>query len=189
MNEYIANRAKGLLANLAWLDRVAGLVKTLSYTEGTTEKPKLLKMPISSDVQPELLNTAGYCALAPSSAITGLAYFENINCQVAAQVGNWLPFAAKLRLVIWVDLQKAEKSSTQAQAEVLAAIATGKIPGCGVLNNLQPKITAVLNQEQNLFNKYSYPEQVQQYLLYPYYAFAIDLDFTGRYNVLHTDTI
>jgi len=182
MQEYLAERVKEQLATIAWLERLGGLTQTLEETRKLSDTESItLRYPVTRNVN-EALAPGAYAEMLPDSRYKGLCYFETGAFDLAARQRNFLPFTGRLRLVVWCNPYAIGQSQADLQGQVLQAL-NEPASNCGTVNALQIRATKITESEDGIFKRYNYQGQIARLLLFPYYAFAVDLELTGRYIV------
>lgn len=184
MQREIALHLLKTLLGAPGFSKFGGLVQTLTTSERATDVQKTVKYPITADVlQSQTPPTPGsYIDFVPNSAESGLLYFEHISLTAKGTSGPRLQFESKLRLVAWMQTGLASAPLyplAQAQANLLRRLMPLTQP-----RNVDPFVklatTAgrLLTTEDGLFSRYTYREDIKQYLLDPYAAFGIELTST-----------
>jgi hypothetical protein len=182
MQEYLANKVKALLENVTWLERLGGLTQTLEETRHISDTVKeTLRYPVTRDVN-ETLAPGAYAAMLPDRKYKGFCYFETGAFDFGALRGSWLEFTGRLRLVVWCNMAAYEVTNSALQADVLRALLE-PVKNCGTayIHTLRP--LKILETEDGIFKRYNYDPNSSQLFIFPYYAFAVDLELTGRFNV------
>jgi len=169
-----------LKADLGFVDRITGLVKAaqVSDAEGNV---KTLPIAYNKDVcvcsQSELFD------LCPDSTKVSIIYFEDKGTTVTACENNSIYFNSSFTLVCWFNFKKI---GCQTDTSLIAANILKYLPGSmGNVGNCLAVFLNVQGQQANdggVFSKYSYVEEISQYITYPYGYVALDLsaDFHVR---------
>lgn len=189
MNTRVANILKARIANLAFIDRLAGLVKVMSGTVEVSESStKRIYIPIACDVTEADCMAGRYQDLVPDASKRSVIYFEDMGgVQSLPDEQGMMRFRANLRLVVWLNLSRM--GLTDCDYSAMAALAIIKaIKQTKKYNNegdfVHFNVVAISEQEKSnaIFNKYSYEESITQYLLYPYDYFALNISVEFAVN-------
>ena len=175
MNSGIANYIVGLIDTQTYIDKIAGLVTPI-----TTKQKDITKIvPFACGVQHRDCVSGKYDDLVPNSRYKSVIYFEDQGVNFGLVKGDRQYFTSKLRMVVWLNMQKLGEAGCVLSNQVLLSI-FATIPQFPVNfgNYLQMKITPVSEpiKNKNIFSPYSYDEAVNQYLIAPYDYFAIDFN-------------
>jgi hypothetical protein len=186
MNSKIANILKGKIEGLVWIDKIAGLVQTVTIRikEGETIVNK--NYPVSCDVDYDSCNKGRYQDLAPNSKKKSILYFEDRGVQFIKRHGNTIQFQSSLRLVCWLNLKLINAAECDADIrncgvsgdyviEVIKALPSVPFTIQGFISMNISNISQVI-RSVDIFSKYTYNEQSTQYLLFPFDFFALDLE-------------
>lgn len=182
MNHKIAYLLKSYLETLSWKDQVSGLVQTV-HTFTPEQKSK--SYPVSCDVTADACVKGDYLALTPDSSKKSVLYFEDGGCSMIERVGNRLKFRSSLRLVGWLNFLKINEVTCEADLrscgtvgdyviEVIKLLPTSPITTTDFVSIMVSGIDEAEHSSE-IFSKYTYSEELVQYLLHPYGFFAIDL--------------
>jgi hypothetical protein len=183
MNNEVASLLKSKLLNLNFVDTIAGLVQTiripsLEDSENKTEQ----RFPVSHDVVVNgECNVGAQVALIPDSNRKGILYFEDQGTTILQSTHrNRTRMQSRLQLVCWVNRDKVTGSPytsivLPAVRQISAAI-IGKNP----INEapfvvFSTRLEGVPMKDANIFGKYTYPEDITQYLMPPFDYFALTL--------------
>jgi hypothetical protein len=183
MNEDIANILKSQIESLPFMDRVGGLVKVIRKQE-TTDKGTVVKsFPVDCGTTLQDCNTGKYKDLVPNSKYKSIHYFEDLGISISGQDQATFTFDAKIKLVGWLNLKKLGKDQCSVSALAIAAILKqieAKTFNSGVFTRIQIRCTGVDPKTSAIFSKYSYTEEINQYLMFPYdyYAMTFTVNFT-----------
>ncbi len=175
MNRELAIFLRNHLQHLPFVDKITGLVKTISYQQvDENSRTRTISFPASLDTT-EVLPEGGYSDLVPDSTrYRSIFYFEDQGCRATNPTRGGYGFTSSLRLVAWLNQSEVDKSITWLVTQILAALPK-HLSQAGFYRNLTITPGRILGVEDGIFNKYSYDETVRQYLLFPYTSFAIDL--------------
>ena len=181
MNELIADILKNNLAGLTWIDRYAGLVRTASIKVKSGDTTIIKQFPVACNVTEADCTTDKYQDLVPNSTKRSIIYFEDNGVSYELYRGNMLKGTANLRLVCWFNLKKFGNTDCTYSATLINDLLS-HLPIN--LNDYTPLANATLRIDSEepktaaIFNRYSYDELLNQYLLYPYDYFAVNLIVT-----------
>lgn len=184
MNVAIAEIIKGLVVNLPFVERIAGLVKVATKVE-TTDAGTVKKLfPVACNVTNADCMSGKYKPLVPDSNTKSVLYFEDFGSQsLGVEKGYW-HFRSTVRLVCWLNLQKLGVNncefSSMAATKIIATLPIGYM---NYGNIIKARIVAISEPEKSsaIFSRYTYNEEQLQYLLYPYDYFALNI--TLEYQV------
>lgn len=182
MNHKIAYIFKSYLETLSWKDQVAGLVQTV-HTFTPDQKSK--SYPVSCDVTADACAKGDYLALTPDSSKKSVLYFEDGGCSMIEKAGNRLKFRSNLRLVGWLNFLKIAGVTCEADLrgcgttgdyviDVIKALPTSPISTADFVSIMVTNIDEA-EHSSDIFSKYTYSEELVQYLLFPYGFFCLDL--------------
>lgn len=186
MNALIADIIKTAIEDLAFVDRIAGIVKPVTISEDIDGQKRVKTFPVACNVTEADCVSGQYTDLVPNSQKNSVIYFEDLGVQFIGNVKSEMRFRSQLRLVCWLNLKRMGITdcnwSSTATLHIIKSILQADVPfnstpftGMKYTGISQPVKSA------SIFSKYSYSEQVNQYLLYPYDYFAVD--FVVEYGV------
>lgn len=194
MIRYIGNILKDQIEDLAFVDKIAGVVKPLRYKN---KEGIIQTFPVDCQISLNDCNkNKRYLDLVPDNSKKSVIYFEDVGLRPVSQNGTILKMNAQLNLIGWLNLQKLGVNGCSYSAMAIGAILKKlSIPQFNVVDN--PKLQYVsikfLGQQPqsvNPFEKYSYDDTVNQFLMYPYdyfmLSFEIDFQFDTRCVNLET---
>jgi hypothetical protein len=183
MNSEIAKIIKGQIEGLAFMDRVAGAVRVVRRQDSTDKGTIVKSFPVDCDVTQKDCVGGKYTDLVPNSKYKSIHYFEDMGVAISAQDQSSFDFEAKLRLVGWLNLQRLGKTTCSvshlAIAAVLKTIRSDTF-NSGDFTRIQIRCTGLESKTSAIFSKYSYSEEVNQYLLYPYDYYAMNFSVKFR---------
>lgn len=176
---------------LDFVDRYAGIVRTINIAEGNgTETGIVKRYPVACNVTgADCANIGIYQNLVPDDTKKSIVYWEMI--QPMSNVGytstrNFFEkrFRGTARLVVWLNLAKLGIENCTDAVNIIPILekeitTRGKIMG-GIFDGAQLRIQPLrmVNQEINtVFGKYDY-NKLKNFYLYPFDFFAIDVQFT-----------
>jgi hypothetical protein len=186
MNNKLANVIKGYVEDLTWIDKIAGLVQTVTIREKIGEAVVNKSFPVSCDVDYNACIKGRYQDLALDSKKKSVLYFEDRGgAQYVRRNGNTLEFTSSLRLVCWLNLKLINEVECEGDIrscgvsgdyvlEVLRALPAIPFTEEGFITIFINNISQV-ERSVDIFSRYTYHEPQTQYLLFPYDFFALDL--------------
>lgn len=185
MNKEITKILKNRLetgGGLEFIDVYSGLVQTVSRRiEDENGNPKSQRFPVSYDNN---LGTA--CgkspekALIPDSKKKGLIYFEETGAISVGRLtsSGFTQYRSNLTMVVWLNKKKITGETyseiTKTAVERLLSKLSTAISGEVGFINIKVKAETI-NQNPQIFGKYTYDEEVTQYLRPPFEYFAVGL--------------
>lgn len=188
MNEKIANILKDKIKDLPFIDKIAGLVRAQRVEIIGDNNAKTMKTyPIASDIDVKAITQDKYRSLVPNSKFSSIIYFEDSGTTLAYRNGDRVGFIGRMVLVGWLNLPKLldcefKTGSTQAILSIIS-----KLPGDYFSDGIYQaiRITAVneIPKSNAIFSKYSYDEIKNQYLMYPFDYFALNIQVEYWINV------
>lgn len=186
MNHAIATILNTYLSTLPFADRVAGIVKPITFFTGTTDKPIKKTIPVDCGVsQPDCIG-GKYTDLVPNSKYKSIMYWEDNGVKLnTSENQRDFNFTASLRLITWINLKKVGKTdcnvSALAVTNVLNTLPTGYFNN-GIYTRIRVVVGSEIVKNAAIFGKYSYDEAVTQYLMFPFDYFALDI--TVNFTIL-----
>lgn len=182
MNYAIATILNTYLTALPFTDRIAGVVKPITFVTGTTDKPVKKTIPVDCGVsQPDCIG-GKYTDLVPNSKYKSIIYWEDNGVRLNNQnITRDFNFTSSLRLIVWLNLKKLGKTdcnvSALAVSNVLNTLPTGYFNN-GIYTRLRIVVGEEIIKSNSIFSKYTYDEAVVQYLMFPFDYFALDITTT-----------
>lgn len=186
MNTAIANIIKAQIENLPFIDRIAGAVRVASRQEQGSKSIIIKKFPVDCGVTASDCSSGKYTDLVPNTNYKSIHYFEDLGVSISGADQKTFSFESKLKLVGWLNQKKLGKTDCSVSHLAIAAILK-QIPThyFNDTNNGFTKIsiscTGIDPKNAAIFSKYSYQEEVNQYLMYPFDYYAIN--FTTKFTV------
>ena len=179
------------IQTLDFVDRYAGIVRTINIAEGNgTETGIVKRYPLACNVTGvDCANIGIYQNLVPDDTKKSVIYWEMVSPMTNGGMTKTRDFYRKkfkgtARLVVWLNLAKLGIDNCTDSILVLPILekeitTKGKITGGiydGDLLWIEP--LRMVNQDINtIFGKYDY-NKLKNYYLYPFDFFAIDVQFT-----------
>lgn len=183
MNSLIADSFVTHISALGFAGRVAGLVRTV-----TTHQPNsnsitgvtISKFPVSCNVSArDCATNAKQHHLVPDNTLKSLIYFEDGGASPIGKGVRGLKFSARMRCVVWLNLNKLGQTSCNASvypmAQLIKLFDEYRTQNISPLVGVSVREIGIVEKSAAIFSRYSYREEKVQYLLYPYDYFALDL--------------
>lgn len=186
MNQAIANIIRAQIADLDFVDKIAGLVST-QYANFPTEGGGTVQksFPLACCVTANDCKQGAYNDLCPNSQYRTVIYFEDEGISFNRYESKWKYYTSSLRLVCWINIPKifgVEKCNYDITCSVSAKIISDIImtlpqhpQNILPFDNVYSEVTGQVIRSNSIFAKYTYNELQTQYLLYPYDYFALDI--------------
>lgn len=177
MNKELAELIIGRIAALPFIDRIAGLVKTIETTDKSeAANPKTIRFPAAESAN----KPNNYLDLVPNSTKKSIFYVESLGpLKPGSQNAKGFEMESTLRLVGWMNSRFPVGSDSLAIASILKRFPDQPF-NSGAFTRIRMRPTSILSSEDKIFSKYTYDEKVSQFLMLPFHAFAIDftINFT-----------
>lgn len=166
------------------ITRLAGLVKTVETDRFT--KPKVSRFPVSVDEETSYTTTSGkkFPDLVPDKSDRLIVYFEG-----GTATPSGVHWNSRLRLVAWGNADAFEINGRQGpdvivtlMNQLIQKVTTVSSPRTSPIAGLSCKVISIPEAGTNLFSRYTYQEMVSQYLIPPYFSFALDLQLTYHFQ-------
>lgn len=179
----IGNIIISKIETLPFLDKYAGVVKTLTMVDTSNNTNQRKTFPVSCNASFEECSSGRYKDLCPDSKKKSVLYLEDNGLRILRTEGTRTYWKASFNLVCWLNLPLLGQSTCSYSAIVIMAIIK-KLPVVPFNSNdtySQVKINVIGQQPKstNPFARYTYDEAITQFLMYPYdhFVLAIDVDF------------
>lgn len=191
MNRDIANIIKDKISDLPFVDKISGLVRTISYTENVDGQTYTYKFPVSCDVTYEdCFSNERYKEMTPNSELRSLIYFEDGGVSLTGNNSRYSEYESRLRLVCWLNMKRFDTTECSISGYITSLIIrrllTSKRYNQGIYSDISFTITQIPDKTSAIFSQYTYDESATQYMLYPYDYLAIDIkvNYSILYNCL-----
>lgn len=205
MLKIACERLKTEIETLGLFTKSAGLVQKVERkvqvdSDGRTID-KIESYPVSADVSgSECWENGLYKQLVPNSADDGMFYFEFVRgMQISENRGGIITYEGRARLVCWYNIKKFNLNDSTAGNEsisfyIRAAINNlffnrsniKRLQHTHPLFSIPIHITASeitqLEGTKEIFRKYSYMEEMEPFVMYPYEVIASDYDIRLQYS-------
>jgi hypothetical protein len=184
MNSKIAHVIKGKIEGLSWIDKIAGLVQTVSIRKAIGETFTVKTYPVSCDVDYDACVKGRFQDLTPDSKKKSVIYFEDRGCTMIERQGQNIKFQSNLRLVCWLNLKEIHGATCNDEIEhcqtswyyvldILKELPTMPFKTTDFLSVFIASVSEVPRTVE-IFSKYSYNQESTQYLLWPFDFFSLD---------------
>lgn len=201
MNVEIADILKSKIEHLNFVDQIAGAIRPVIKVdviqdEDNQDIATVRKIfPVACNVSKQDCEDNGrYFDLVPNDKYRTLIYFEDRGVRIVNREGRLMTFRSTLRLVCWINLNKFATTNCSLSSQI-AAIIIKNLPNTKFNSGDYQQITvgsiSEVPKSPDIFASYSYLEETNQYLLYPFDYFALDIetDFSIRQDCIDDDSI
>lgn len=189
MTNDIGNIIIEKIKTLPFVDKYAGVVRTLSYTDTVEGKVIKKTFPASAQITLQACESGRYRDLCPDSNKKSVLYLEDKGARYISDEGPKKFWRASYQLVCWLNLPKLGYTSTEYSSIAIQGILS-KFPvtpfNSGIYQRIKINTQAQQAKNINPFVKYTYEETINQFLMYPFDYFVLDLevDFIVNKNCL-----
>lgn len=189
MVNLIVNEIVSSLASLPFLDKITGIVKaaTVSDAGGNIKVfPVALNLNLTECEDSQILD------YVPNSTKTSIIYFEDRGTTFRQCQDQALEFTANFLLVCWFNYKLIDSTLTntsQITANILKYLPLGNMGNITPLMNVWLEVVSQEPNDGAVFSKYSYKEEISQYLTYPYDYVALTLRADYRIRLDCVDDI
>lgn len=176
MNKKIAEILKDQISSLDWIDKIAGLVRPVTFKD---KAGNVKTMPIYLNGV-DMCKASAYEDLVPDSSKKSILYFEDGGMDVINAGCLYIDVLSSLKLVCWCNLKIINPEYSSAipmKLEILRTIPT-KIDNTDWVTKINVQFAG--EDMANPFTPYTYDEQ-KQFLIYPYDYFS--LNYKVRFSV------
>lgn len=164
------------LGELPFLDKVAGVVKTITYKDDGILK----KLPASCASSEEDCRKGNYRDLCPDNGKKSVLYLEDKGLRLIKKEAGVFYWRASYGLVCWLNMPALGFSDCSYSAiaimGILSKLPSSPIPSTGIYSRVNFIPNGEDPKNQNPFQKYTYEETINQFLLYPYDYFVLSID-------------
>lgn len=185
----------GKLNSLPFIDKIAGVVKPIVYNSvGEGKKITKKTFPASCRTTWEQCESGRYKDLIPDSSKKSVLYLEDNGVRFVSRDGAKTKWKASYNLVCWLNMPKLGFEGCSYSSTAIASIIS-KLPvtpfNDGIFHYIQINPVGQQQKALNPFQKYSYDETVNQFLMYPfdYFVLLIEVDFTTDKRCLEVTPI
>jgi hypothetical protein len=172
--DVIASKIK---EKLSWADLCVGLVKEVSAKNTLGED---ITIPVYFNNEWGNCNMSDYLSVVPDGSKASVIYLEMASepSVTGVDARGGVGFDVDLDLVVWYNANMINYNITESDlllAEVIDSI-PNRVNGTVSYGNFV-EVTGAKIKDRSVFDKYSYNKE-QQYLMYPYDFFVINLNVT-----------
>ena len=189
MNTDIANIVLEKISALNWVDKYAGLVRPIVMTQPNGAGVIKKTFPVSCSVsEQDCVSNNLYTDLVPNSKYNSVMYFEDGGVSVLGGDTRYIECRSTLSLIGWLNGKKLGHDGCGLSAICVLTILKALRPYFSPFNSgsyTGIKINAVSEDPKNpnIFTRYSYDESTNQFLMYPYDYFRLNLQITYKIAV------
>ena len=189
MNRELSSILKDRIAPLPFVEVLAGLVQTTEEVINVEDGPVIKnRFPVSFDTNiGDACFTGKERELIPDSSRKSIIYFEDNGATIGRNGRNGdVDITCKVRLVAWLNRDKLTGNKYSHIAGFCIAAICGRLDiktlNTGIFKRLTVKPTNIPPQDANLFSRYTYDQNIRQYLMPPFEVFGIDFTCTAMVN-------
>lgn len=188
MNVDIGNIVIGKVASLPFVDKYAGAVKVLSYKDPASDNI-VKRFPVDCNMDLENCKKGKrYLDLCPDDKKKSVMYLEDLGIRMVQREGNYTFWRSSFDLVCWLNLpkigyQEGCSYSTLAIGGIQKKLLVQQFHALGAYQYITINIIGQRPKTENPFAKYSYDETVNQFLMYPYDYFVLNLEIDFRMDI------
>lgn len=194
MNKEIADIILAKISGLEWIDKYAGIVRTVVIHQPNANGTGTIKksFPVACDVtDSECVKSGTYKDLIPDSKYKSVLYFEDMGINVIGSDSRYIDCQSNIKLVCWLNGKKLgydgcgiSSIAVMSLLKIFAQLFNPFNDG----NMVKVKINAINEAPKDpaIFSKYSYDEATTQYLMKPndYFALNLRVDFSIPFNCI-----
>lgn len=194
MTNDIGNIVISKIETLPFIHKYAGVVRSLSYTDTVEGKQIKKTFPASAQITLEQCESGKYRDLYPDSSKKSVLYLEDMGARFLRNEGVLNYFNARYQLVCWLNLPLLGYASTEYSSIAMQGILS-RFPttpfNSGIYSRIKINVTTQLPKSINPFQKYTYNESVNQFLMYPfdYFVLELDVDFVVNKRCLEEQSL
>lgn len=181
MNAHIADilLQRIVAADLPWLDKYAGLTRSISKLSGKVKTVLPVACGVTDDLECsdqtilDLVPDDGYRSIL---FIEGDAFPQRLNDRLPG-----VRYVSKLRIVVWMNCKKLGGGcdcGSQASINLISALELNRrnTYSTDLFKGIRHKVSGGTTRGSEVFARYTFDEERSQYLHYPFDAFAIDVE-------------
>lgn len=166
---------------LPFVEKYAGLVQTVEKVDESAEGGMIRKrFPVSTEV---VINgcEVNEDVMTPESSLKGLIYFEDNGTIPNGRVGHRFQYVSNVTLICWINRAKilsniySEITGIAIQNIVEKLKIDQNAENVGMFSGMTVSMTRINPQDVTIFTRYSYDENVSQYLRPPFEFFSLGL--------------
>jgi hypothetical protein len=179
VNTIVNKIVQEITIDLPFVDKITGIVRAAKIQDS---QGNIKTIPIAYNSNPTTCNDSELIDFGPDTSKTSIIYFEDRGTQMNKMENSSIYFTSNFTLVCWFNYLKVDQTLTNTSQ--ITANLLKYLPE--VIGNISPLIGVVLTvtgQQANdgsVFSKYSYFEEISQYITYPYGYVALDLQAEYR---------
>lgn len=185
MNGALSDAIGAFITPLPWVDVYGGMSRTVATAIPTDDNKVYFKRyPVSCNTSLDDCKKGRYKDLVPDSKKRAILYWEDYGNIMQKREGDNFTFVARLKLIGWVNLEKFKNVVGCTLTHLLVASIIKEIPtnfqNFGIFQSTKIRYKGEDPKTAQIFAKYTYSEEVNQYLLYPfdYFAMNFEIEFT-----------
>lgn len=172
----IGNIIISKIETLPFIDKYAGVVKTLSYKD---DKGAIKSFPASVQTTLEECGTDRYKDLVLDSSKKSVLFLEDRGTRLIEKKGDRTYWRSSLNIVCWLNMPKLGYSGASYSSVAIIGIIS-KFPlspfSSSIYNLIDIQVQGQEPKSVNPFQRYSFEETEKQYLMYPYDYFVLPVD-------------
>ena len=175
---------KARIAPLSFVDTLAGLTRIVRRKIKTTDGTKVQTFPVGCDVTAVQCEAEDFMPLHPDNTKKTVIWFEdpqNEGATVVRDDKDRIYFRARPWMIVWINKKELGKTDCYISGDIMQAILkeVGFVNTQNEGNYLGFKAKPIREvKDQNFFTKYSWNEEITQYLMHPYDYMAIQFEIT-----------
>jgi len=165
------------IKTLPFFDKYAGVVKTISMSSNDGDRSYVKRFPVECNISPTQCESR-YKDLVPNNKNKSIIYLEDKGVSFVSQEGAWLRFSANYDIISWLNMPALGFTDCSYSAIAMGGMIKRLIKTPFAVGNYQRIMVTNINEkskQDNPFSKYSYSEEVNQFLLYPYDYFVLNV--------------
>lgn len=175
-------KAKG---GLPFVNVLAGMVQTVTKQDVNADGNTITnKFPVSYDVEIQDCTKSQEKAVIPNGFEKGILYFEDGGSLFDGYESNGaIKYKSTLVLVCWINKNKSvgetyKEITAYCITDIINKLDADKPKNEGDFQRLKVSPKKILVQDINVFSRYTYKEEVTQFLRPPYEFFGIQLEIS-----------
>lgn len=180
MNTALAEVLRNQVKDLPFVDRIAGMVRPVIKIDSDGNGAKVRKVfPVACDVtEADCNSNSRWTDLVPSTQYKSIIYFEDGGSRLQNKQAGGYNFRSSIKLVCWLNQKKLGYTDCSVSSQAVLSII--KVLPFGYWNS-EPFTRAIIVDIQELekssviFGRYTYSEETNQYLMFPYDYFCIQI--------------
>lgn len=194
MNVDLADIVLNLVKDLPWVDKYAGMTRTVVQTQvGDGTKPVKKYFPVACNVtDSDCVKQGTLRDLVPDINYKSVMYFEDNGTRVLGSEGPFINMQSNIRLVAWLNGKMlGYNGCTISSIAVISILKNlyeqqGRPFNSGNFLKIQMNAVSQEVKTANIFSKYSYDESITQYLMHPfdYFALNLQINFSISHNCI-----